>query len=195
MHSSLFACNSLTTLCHFSIGSANLLNCAHGGGYENCASLQALYSYATSTSAANAPADRPAAAASLATLPELHVEGFDAEQVWLQLDMASAQLVRRAKRLLKKAGPEPSLLTPETEEDLSGQQIALPWHYSRLLWSCVQHTLASGSSGGSSVEHARQEQPLAFMWLGGRLILDGTMSKINLSSIATNAPSSECHVA
>lgn len=54
-------------------------------------------------------------------MPELHVEGFDAEQIWLQLDMASAQLVRRAKRLLKKAGTEPSLLTPETEEDLTGQ--------------------------------------------------------------------------
>ena len=58
-------------------------------------------------------------------MPELHVEGFDAEQIWLQLDMASAQLVRRAKRLLKKAGSEPSLLTPETEEDLSGQHAAL----------------------------------------------------------------------
>lgn len=57
-------------------------------------------------------------------MPELHVEGFDAEQIWLQLDMASAQLVRRAKRLLKKAGSEPSLLTPETEEDLSGQHAA-----------------------------------------------------------------------
>lgn len=89
--------------------------------YRVYASLQALYSYATSSSAANTHADRPTAAASLAMLPELHVEGFDAEQVWLQLDMASAQLVRRAKRLLKKAGPEPSLLTPETEEDLSGQ--------------------------------------------------------------------------
>ena len=43
-------------------------------------------------------------------MPELHVEGFDAEQIWLQLDMAPAQLVRRAKRLLKKAGSEPSLL-------------------------------------------------------------------------------------
>lgn len=83
------------------------------------AAARALYSYATSSSAANTHADRPTAAASLAMLPELHVEGFDAEQVWLQLDMASAQLVRRAERLLKKAGPEPSLLTPETEEDLS----------------------------------------------------------------------------
>ena len=82
--------------------------------------LQALYSY-TTTSSAKAPADRPAAAT---IMPELHVEGFDAEQIWLQLDMASAQLVRRAKRLLKKAGSEPSLLTPETEEDLSGQHAA-----------------------------------------------------------------------
>lgn len=87
--------------------------------------LQALYSYTTTSSAANAPADRPAAAAALSMVPELHVEGFDAEQIWLQLDMASAQLVRRAKRLLKKAGSEPSLLTPETEEDLSGQHEAI----------------------------------------------------------------------
>ena len=86
--------------------------------------LQALYSYTTTSSAANAPADRPAAAAALSMVPELHVEGFDAEQIWLQLDMASAQLVRRAKRLLKKAGADPSLLTPETEEDLSGQHAA-----------------------------------------------------------------------
>ena len=89
------------------------------------ASLQALYSYTTTSSAAKAPADRPAPAAALSMMPELHVEGFDAEQIWLQLDMASAQLVRRAKRLLKKAGSEPSLLTPETEEDLSGQHAAL----------------------------------------------------------------------
>lgn len=87
--------------------------------------LQALYSYTTTSSAANAPADRPAAAAALSMMPELHVEGFDAEQIWLQLDMASAQLVRRARRLLKKAGSEPTLLTPETEEDLSGQHAAL----------------------------------------------------------------------
>lgn len=86
--------------------------------------MQALYSYTNTSSAANAPADRPAAAAALSMMPELHVEGFDAEQIWLQLDMASAQLVRRAKRLLKKAGSEPSLLTPENEEDLSGQHAA-----------------------------------------------------------------------
>lgn len=93
--------------------------------------LQALYSYTTTSSAVNAPADRSAAAAALSMVPELHVEGFDAEQIWLQLDMASAQLVRRAKRLLKKAGSEPSLLTPEIEEDLSGPQ------QPSLVYSCI----------------------------------------------------------
>ena len=53
-------------------------------------------------------------------MPQLHVEGFDAEQIWLQLDMASAHVVRRARRLLKKAGNEPELLTPEMDEDLEG---------------------------------------------------------------------------
>lgn len=128
------------TLCYSTHGSTNLLT-VHVVIVFKVARLQALFSYATSTSAANAPADRPAAAATLAMLPELHVEGFDAEQVWLQLDMASAQLVRRAKRLLKKAGPEPSLLTPETEEDLSGQHIAFRLH-DRLFVCCLQHTLA-----------------------------------------------------
>ena len=85
------------------------------------------------------PIDQVAAASG--SMPELLVEGFDAEQIWLQLDMTSAQLVRRAKRLLKKAGTEPSLLTPETEEDLTGQHterdkyfpcqhsaLFIPWH-------------------------------------------------------------------
>ena len=69
------------------------------------------------------PAAQSSAAANgtLGALTELHVEGFDAEQIWLQLDMASAQLVRRARRLLKKAGTDPALLTPEREQDLTGQ--------------------------------------------------------------------------
>ena len=84
--------------------------------------LQALYDYTASLA-------QPAAAASnsqrLQTaqplMPLLHVEGFDAEQIWLQLDMASAHFVRRARRLLKKAGNEPELLTPEMDEDLEGE--------------------------------------------------------------------------
>ena len=84
--------------------------------------LQALYDYTASLA-------QPAVAASnsqrLQTaqplMPLLHVEGFDAEQIWLQLDMASAHFVRRARRLLKKAGNEPELLTPEMDEDLEGE--------------------------------------------------------------------------
>lgn len=83
--------------------------------------MQALYDYTSGSAIAHLPGDRLKAATASGVLTELHVEGFDAEQIWLQLDMASAQLVRRAKRLLKKAGTDPSLLTPETEEDLTGE--------------------------------------------------------------------------
>ena len=85
------------------------------------ARMQALYSYTSGAATAHLPGDKFTAATASGVLTELHVEGFDAEQIWLQLDMASAQLVRRAKRLLKKAGTDPSLLTPETEEDLTGE--------------------------------------------------------------------------
>ncbi|KAL3156038.1 hypothetical protein ABBQ32_013026 [Trebouxia sp. C0010 RCD-2024] len=129
------------------------------------AAARALFSYATSTSAANAPADRPAAAATLAMLPELHVEGFDAEQVWLQLDMASAQLVRRAKRLLKKAGPEPSLLTPETEEDLSDLLTGADLPGGEDADSDMSHPdeSASGDSMSAAREDAEQEDEDAAM--------------------------------
>ncbi|KAL0024355.1 hypothetical protein WJX79_002946 [Trebouxia sp. C0005] len=83
------------------------------------AAAKALYDYTSGSAIAHLPGDRLKAATASGVLTELHVEGFDAEQIWLQLDMASAQLVRRAKRLLKKAGTDPSLLTPETEEDLT----------------------------------------------------------------------------
>ena len=83
--------------------------------------VQALYDYTHTEATAHLVGDRPVAAPALGSLTELHVDGFDAEQIWLQLDLASAQLVRRAKRLLKKAGNDPSLLTPDMEEDLTGQ--------------------------------------------------------------------------
>ena len=62
---------------------------------------------------------------STGALSELHIDGFDAEQIWLQLDMASAQLVRRAKRLLNKAGTDPDLLTLDRQQDLTGQSLML----------------------------------------------------------------------
>ena len=47
-------------------------------------------------------------------------DGFDAEQIWLQLELAAGPALKRARKLLKKAGEEPLLLTPETEEAIDG---------------------------------------------------------------------------
>lgn len=81
--------------------------------------MQALYDYTAGlTVATEGNSQRLQTAQTI--MPQLHVTGFDAEQIWLQLDMASAHIVRRAKRLLKKAGNEPELLTPEMDEDLEG---------------------------------------------------------------------------
>ncbi|KAK9823286.1 hypothetical protein WJX72_001624 [[Myrmecia] bisecta] len=75
---------------------------------------KALYDYA----AAYAPAASSSQAAAASALPELHVDGFDAEQIWLQLELQSGPVLKRARRLLRKLGDEPQLLTPETEEAL-----------------------------------------------------------------------------
>lgn len=81
--------------------------------------MQALYDYTASLTMATAGSSQRQTAQTL--MPHLHVTGFDAEQIWLQLDLASAHVVRRARRLLKKAGTEPELLTPEMDEDLEGK--------------------------------------------------------------------------
>lgn len=39
----------------------------------------------------------------MALLPELYVDSFDAEQIWVQVDTATAAALRRARRLIKKA--------------------------------------------------------------------------------------------
>lgn len=60
-------------------------------------------------------------AAAAAELPEeLYVDGFDAEQIWLQLEAHCGAALKRARRLLRKAGEEPSLMLPEMEEALDG---------------------------------------------------------------------------
>ena len=88
---------------------------------------KALYDYGAAqhqevqVAAAQGAMQRRGAAASAAPLPELYVEGFDPEQIWLQLDMAAAPALKRARRLLKKVGPEAQLLTPETEETVDGE--------------------------------------------------------------------------
>ena len=48
------------------------------------------------------------------------MDGFDAEQIWLQLDQATVPHLKRVRKLLRKAGSEPRLLLPNIEEDLEG---------------------------------------------------------------------------
>lgn len=67
------------------------------------------------------------AAGPAAVLPELYIAGFDAEQIWLQLELAAGPALRRARKLLKKAGQEPELLTPETEDAIDGGLAPRAW--------------------------------------------------------------------
>ncbi|CAK0787054.1 hypothetical protein CVIRNUC_010270 [Coccomyxa viridis] len=49
------------------------------------------------------------------TLPELYIEAMDAEQIWLQLDMQLAGALKRARRLMRKAGDVEQLINPDME--------------------------------------------------------------------------------
>ena len=51
-------------------------------------------------------------------VPALYVEGFDAEQIWLQLDLLSAPALKRARKQLKKSEDIQSLVPPDVEEAL-----------------------------------------------------------------------------
>ncbi|BDA50529.1 probable U3 small nucleolar ribonucleoprotein protein MPP10 at C-terminar half [Coccomyxa sp. Obi] len=75
---------------------------------------KALYDLA----AAEAAAASTGKGATGAAGPQLYVEGFDAEQIWLQLEMQSEGALKRARRLFKKAGEVPHLVLPEMEEAL-----------------------------------------------------------------------------
>ena len=46
--------------------------------------------------------------------------GASARQVWLQLEAAAPATLRRARRLLKRAGDAPRLLDADTEAELDG---------------------------------------------------------------------------
>ncbi|KAL4859859.1 Nucleolar GTP-binding protein 1 [Chlorella vulgaris] len=52
----------------------------------------------------------------ISALPKLYVDGFDAEQIWLQLELATGPALKHARRLLKKATRVSQLMTSETEE-------------------------------------------------------------------------------
>ena len=76
----------------------------------------------------------------------LHVEGFDAEQIWAQLEPQAAALSSRARRLIKAVPPSTVLTTKETELDLDGMSQA-----SLLLkeFRMQDHTLHQSSFGAS----------------------------------------------
>lgn len=54
----------------------------------------------------------------------LLLEGFDAEQVWLQLDGQLKGAAQKGRKLLRKAGDVPQLLLPGIEDDLQGESKA-----------------------------------------------------------------------
>ena len=57
-----------------------------------------------------------------AVLPELYVDGFDAEQIWGQLDAFSGLALKRLRKQVKRLGPDILLLDPKTEEALEGMR-------------------------------------------------------------------------
>jgi U3 small nucleolar RNA-associated protein MPP10 len=88
----------------------------------------------------------------IAALSELYVDGFDAEQIWLQLELAAGPALKHARRLMKRATRVSQLMTSETEEAIDGASLALlqvlvwlPGHVrttlTALLLFCVQSCL------------------------------------------------------
>ena len=59
-----------------------------------------------------------------ASQKKLHVEGFDAEQIWAQLESQAAVLSLRARRLIKAVPQTTMLTTKETEQDLDGSTLS-----------------------------------------------------------------------
>ncbi len=71
------------------------------------AAVKALYQYALQSSGMKQSAGISS---------EIHVEQpFDAEQIWLQLELNTEPLVKRSKRLLKKVNEQTVLVSPEIE--------------------------------------------------------------------------------
>ena len=81
----------------------------------------------------NATADSDAA-------QQLHVAGFDAEQIWGQLDMHAGPLLKRIKRLIARAGDAAALLQPQAEAQLDGEQYPAV----RLVWTHLADALQDG---------------------------------------------------
>ena len=70
---------------------------------------------------ATAVADKSTVGSGEGALPELYTEGLDAEQIWLQLDMQLGGALKRARRLMRKAGEVEQLINPDMEDALKGK--------------------------------------------------------------------------
>lgn len=81
------------------------------------AHVQALFDFSSST----APAwGKPSG------LSELHVDGFDTEQIWGQLEASCGPALKQLRKKLKLLSSDFVLLDEETEAALDGEQIFLP---------------------------------------------------------------------
>lgn len=63
-------------------------------------------------------ANKDDAAVAMDVVDTIHVDGFDPEQIWLQLDMVGASTFKRVKKLLRKAERALRLLPEDVEEAL-----------------------------------------------------------------------------
>jgi len=64
-----------------------------------------------------------------ASLPELYVDGFDAEQIWGQLEAAAGPTLKHLRKRLKPMNENLVLLDEETEAALDGEPHN--WEYHR----------------------------------------------------------------
>lgn len=94
------------------------------------AAAKELIDYAAKQSAASAPegiAGNGGADSGAAAPAALYVEGFDAEQIWLQLDMLSAPALKKARKLMRKAEGIEKLIPEDVEEALDGE-LTVNWN-------------------------------------------------------------------
>ena len=98
--------------------------------------LQALYATAVEDASTSSKSDN--------SLPELYTDSLDAEQIWLQLDMQLCGVLKRAKRLMRKAGDIEQFINPDMEVALKGERFDVTWLSHRLDSARASHiTLSS----------------------------------------------------
>ena len=78
--------------------------------------LQALYDFTADATFREAPTG----------LPELHVDGFDTEQVWGQLDSSAGPSLKQLRKRFRSLGQDFVLLDRSTEEALDGGLLKCP---------------------------------------------------------------------